>query len=986
MPEGIPSAPPVQAPNPEPAPTQQEVQALQTKVLETEKNLEATGVEQNREQIAKDTINQYKQEVQNTPQAASNPEVQADAQQIQEQTPEQQLSDVIELTQTKGIKHALTVVGKLKQWHKEDDYHDYLVDHIIQGLPTPGVKEKSLMYQALHMRLFEIVLPKETQSNEKQFSELVKTMEQFYSGLLSFEGNRNEKVNYLVFELANPLGEDRAKIFVSIPETRIDLFTRQLLAIFPKAKLIPRTHDYNVFFEDGVTLGAVADLDSNPEFPLKTHEDFASDPLNVILNGFSKIPKETGAAALQVVFKPVGNSYTDNYKHTLKNLEEGGSISSKSKNSNVLIKILKGLGDALMASSSKTETADNQPPPVDTAAVEAVKKKISSPIVETNFRLVVSTKSEVESEKLLHNLESAFNQFSNAGKQSFKWKRVRTSGSRWEKLKDSKVYKSFIFRLHQNHEALPMNLEELSTILHFNTETLSTNSTLDQSKSRSAPPPQNIPDSTGTLVGINAYQGHEQKFYIAREDRLRHLYAIGQTGTGKSSFLKNLIVDDIEKGQGACFIDPHGSDVQDILSLVPKERLDDVIYFDPSSTARPMALNMLEYDPRYPEQKTFVVNELFSIFQKLYGGSPQSMGPMFEQYFRNATMLVIEDPETGSTLLDVSRVMADEEFRKLKISRCKNPIVVQFWTEVAQKAGGEASLANIVPYITSKFDVFLANDIMRPIVAQEKSSFQFREVMDNRKILLVNLAKGRLGDINANLIGLILVGKILMAALSRVDSLGKDMAPFYLYIDEFQNITTDSIATILSEARKYKLSLTIAHQFIAQLQDEIRDAVFGNVGTVCSFRVGQDDAEYLEKQYQPTFTSKDLASIDNYNGYIKTLVNGVPVDPFDFKLMPPRDGDMTQVQTAQEASFQKYGRDRTEIEAEINAKYNKPKTEQEPATKTSGQTTASSQQPALRRRFKRRTSSPSPLQKRLSAKRRPLKRKPQVDSVGDDIQ
>lgn len=411
--------------------------------------------------------------------------------------------------------------------------------------------------------------------------------------------------------------------------------------------------------------------------------------------------------------------------------------------------------------------------------------------------------------------------------------------------------------------------------------------------------------------------------YLSREDRLRHFYAIGQTGTGKSTLLRRMIIQDIKNGDGVCFIDPHGSDVQDILSHIPKERFDDVIYFDPSYIDRPMALNMLEYNRAFPEQKTFVVNELFSIFQKLYGAVPESMGPMFEQYFRNATMLVIEDPESGSTLLDVSRVMADKKFRELKLSRCKNPIVVQFWKEIAEKAGGEGALQNMVPYITSKFDVFLANDIMRPIIAQQNSSFNFREIMDSKKILLVNLAKGRLGDINSSLIGLILVGKILMAALSRVDSFGKDMAPFYLYIDEFQNITTPSIATILSEARKYKLSLTMAHQFIAQLDDKIRDAVFGNVGGMAVFRVGAEDAEYLEKQFAPTFEAKDLINIDNMNCYVKMLAHGKPLKPFNIEFTWPQGGNERIVEGLKELSYLKYGNNRTQIEADILKRYQK---------------------------------------------------------------
>jgi len=290
-------------------------------------------------------------------------------------------------------------------------------------------------------------------------------------------------------------------------------------------------------------------------------------------------------------------------------------------------------------------------------------------------------------------------------------------------------------------------------------------------------------------------------------------------------------------------------------------------------------------------------------------------------------MLVIEDPESGSTLLDVSRVLSNKEYRTLKLSKCKNPIVVQFWREVAEKAGGEASLANIVPYITSKFDVFLANDIMRPIIAQERSSFDFREIMDQKKILLVNLSKGRLGDINANLIGLILVGKILMAALSRVDSIGTSPAgglpPFYLYIDEFQNITTNSIATILSEARKYKLSLNIAHQYIAQLEEDIKNAVFGNVGTLATFRVGTDDAEYLEKQYAPVFTANDIVNIDNRNAYLKMLVDGRPVKPFNLETLAPPVGDSALINMLKETSYEKYGGNRMEIEEKILEKYKK---------------------------------------------------------------
>ncbi|PID83335.1 hypothetical protein CSB11_02225 [Candidatus Campbellbacteria bacterium] len=423
------------------------------------------------------------------------------------------------------------------------------------------------------------------------------------------------------------------------------------------------------------------------------------------------------------------------------------------------------------------------------------------------------------------------------------------------------------------------------------------------------------------LLGFNDHQGVKTDIYMKAVDRMKHMYVVGKSGTGKTSILKNMVVQDIQNGDGVCFIDPHGSDIQDILAQIPPERYDDVIYFDPTNLEKPMGLNMMEYDVTHPEQKSFVVDELLGIFKKLYSSVPESMGPAFEQYFRNATMLVLEDPQSGNTMVEISRVLSDEEFRNMKLSRCKNMIVKQFWEKIATQAGGESELANIVPYITNKFDVFLSNDFLRPIIAQEKSAFNFRDIMDQRKILLVNMSKGKLGDINANLIGLIIVGKILMAALSRVDSLDSNLPPFYLYIDEFQNVTTDSISQILSEARKYKLSLNIAHQFISQIDEGIRDAVFGNVGSMAIFRVGPEDAEFLEKQVAPTFGANDIMNLKNWNCYIKMLVDGEPQKAFNLATYPPKSGDAKVREYLKQMSIEKYGRPREEIENEVMEKF-----------------------------------------------------------------
>jgi hypothetical protein len=546
------------------------------------------------------------------------------------------------------------------------------------------------------------------------------------------------------------------------------------------------------------------------------------------------------------------------------------------------------------------------------ADVEQVEKKLAAPVAKTSLRLIVSSRDAARASQGLVDLEAAFNQFSNTAGNRLEF--ARPSGSRAKTL-----FHDFTFRIPAS-DAMPLSLREVTTLYHFPPNGVESTPQLRQSRFTAAAAPLGLPQA-GTLLGTNSFRGKTSQIYLAPEDRMRHLYVVGQTGTGKSVFMKELAIQDIKVGNGVCFIDPHGNDILDLLAAVPPERYEDVIYFDPAEVSRPFGLNLLEYDTSHPEQKTFIVNELLAIFRRLYGDVPESMGPAFEQYFRNAALLVMEDPASGSTLLDIARVLSNKAFRDMKLAKSNNPVVNQFWREIATQAGGEASLENIVPYITNKFDDFTANDFMRPIVGQQESSFKFREVMDGKKILLVNLSKGRLGEKNANLLGLIIVGKIFMAALSRADDPRADYPPFYLYIDEFQNITTDSIPGILSEARKYRLSLTIAHQFLAQIDEKIRDAVFGNVGSMAVFRVGEEDAEYFAKQFAPIFTALDFVNIENYNAYLRMLAKGVPQKPFNIKTTPPTAGNPAQVDDLRQLSYLTYGRDRTQVEDMIRARY-----------------------------------------------------------------
>jgi type IV secretory pathway TraG/TraD family ATPase VirD4 len=445
---------------------------------------------------------------------------------------------------------------------------------------------------------------------------------------------------------------------------------------------------------------------------------------------------------------------------------------------------------------------------------------------------------------------------------------------------------------------------------------------------KTAAAPAEVP-SEGLLLGENVFRGVKKDIRIKRADRRRHMYIVGKSGVGKSVLMTNMAVQDIENGEGVCVMDPHGDLITDILQRIPPERAEDVIVFAPADLERPMALNLLEFDPRYPEQKSFVINEMIGIFDKLYDLKATG-GPMFEQYMRNAMLLIMDDPESGSTLMEIPKVLADENFRRMKLSRCKNKTVVDFWHNEAEKAGGEAALANIVPYITSKLTSFISNDMMRPIIGQQNSSFNFRDLMDSQKILLVDLSKGVVGEMNAYLLGMIIVGKILMSALSRTDMPAEDRKDFYLYIDEFQNFTTNSVCQILSEARKYGLNLIIAHQYIGQLskgQDTtIKDAVFGNVGTMLSFKIGSADAEFLVKEFSPVFNEFDLINVDKGAACLKLLVDNAATRPFSIKTIWPILGVQRKemVGKIKTLSRLKFGQDRRLIEMEINRRSEAP--------------------------------------------------------------
>jgi len=760
-------------------------------------------------------------------------------------------------------------------------------------------------------------IPEGQQQGAEAWRDEILAMEQLLSSLSILKSKTSffKKIFFdapnVVFEMANPSTSEEIFFYLSVPKIFRESVEKQIHSFFPHS-LIEKVSDYTIFSPGSYAAVSVLELKESHALPLKTYLNLGIDPLNEISNALSKLQTAEEGAAIQVLLSTAQGGWRKESRSIAQNMQEGKRLKDARKNSlakDIGIGVGKGLLTAMSGPKKNTSFQEEKKTvnltPEEQELVKSIDGKASKAAFKVNIRLLASAATQERAEQILAQLENAFGQFENQEINSFRVKK---------RLKSRNTVYDYIFRNVDQESSMVLNVEELASIFHFPISTTETPK-IKWLKAGAAPPPVNIP-TEGILLGYNDYRGTKSEIRITDNDRRRHMYVIGQTGVGKSNYLQEMAKKDAKAGKGFCFIDPHGDAIEDILTAIPKERAEDVIIFDPADVARPIGINMLEYDPAHPEQKTFVINEMIGIFDQLYDMKATG-GPMFEQYMRNAMLLIMEHPESGSTLMEIPKVLSDEDFRRYKLEHCTNPIVRDFWLKEAEKAGGEAALANMVPYITSKLTTFISNDMMRPIIAQQKSTLNFREIMDSGKILLINLSKGKIGEINARLLGMVIVGKILMAGLSRVDIKEDERKDFYLYLDEFQNVTTTSIAQILSEARKYRLVLILAHQFIGQLKEEISKAVFGNVGSLTSFRVGPEDADFLEKQFAPVFTASDIVNVDNYNCFVRLLMNNELTKPFNMKTYPPTHGDQEVANALKELSRLRYGRDATIVNREI---------------------------------------------------------------------
>ncbi len=732
--------------------------------------------------------------------------------------------------------------------------------------------------RALDFVLLQVAVPKD---NEVKIDAMEQMIGAFHS-LGKAGGMFSTKVaEHISLELVAKYGDIR--FYIAAPRKIQDLVEKQIHGVYAGAD-IRVVDEYNLFFEEGAVAWAQIGLKSESFKPLKTYKDLATDSMNSVTSALAKMQEGEGAA-IQLILAPAGNSWRQ-------------------------------MGRRFVSGTKKKEAdPDKASYKTEAKSLEAIDTKIAKPGFEVTIRIVVSSKDEEMAKTHLNNIKSTFEQFM----------------SDHNSLGSQKVWAQhtfmtdFIYRyprvIHWWTQKSIMTADEIASIYHFPNKTVETPN-IFWLRAKRAPAPANIP-TEGLYLGKSVYRGVERPVYMGDADRQRHMYLIGKTGTGKSEYLRELILQDIYAGKGVALIDPHDM-AEDLLNFIPPHRAEDVVYFDPGDTDRPLGLNMME--AKTEKERHFVTGAIISLMYKLYDPHKTGIiGPRFEHAIRNA-MLTVMEAVPGGGLIELVRTQTDAKYVQELLPRVTDPVIRRYWTDqIAQTADFHKS--EILDYLVSKFGRFITNKTMRNIIGQTESSLDFRKIMDEQKILIVRLNKGALGEENAQFLGLVLVPRILMAALSRTDMPEAQRKDFYLYVDEFQNFATPDFATILSEARKYRLSLIMANQFVSQIDQEIRDAIFGNIGTMMCYRVGADDAGVLARQFDGVFNEQDLQNIDKYNLFVKTLVKNEPVPPFtmditkDMKELEARR-NVKVGEMIRELSRLKYGKDVTEVEAEIQKRSN----------------------------------------------------------------
>lgn len=714
--------------------------------------------------------------------------------------------------------------------------------------------------------------------------------------------------------------------YAAVPIALLDVIKQAVVSAYPAAQL-EEVAEHNIFNKVGKitgTLGGELTLKEPYAYPIATYQDLKRDAMQTLLNSLSTMGKDDGAA-IQILMRPADPSWRKNASAVAESKRKGDGMkfSPGAFAKDLATAALKVPEEGKDSGSKKSDLSN-----LESATYDAIDEKTRHPGFEVVIRVVVSSNVSQRAQALLSNIVASFSLYDSPGKNGFKYTPAKDIDG---------LVTSYIMRFFpQHHNQTILNSVELATLFHLPDQRNIPTSQLTRQDSKQVDGPRNAPDE-GLLLGYNVFRSAKKPIRLALGDRQRHMYVVGQTGTGKSTFLENLALQDMLSGNGFAFVDPHGDTAEKLLSMVPKERTEDVIYFSPADMDYPMGLNLFEYDS--PDQVDFIIQEVLNMLYKLYDPTHSGIiGPRYEDMFRNAALVVMADP-AGGTFIDIPKLFRDPDFLKQKLKYVTDQNVLDFWLKQFPATQRSNDAGEITAWFVSKFGAFLSNEMMKNIIGQPKSAFNLRDIMDNKKILLVNLSKGRTGDLNSKLLGMIFVMKFQAAAMSRATIPEEDRVDFSLYVDEFQNFSTDSFATIMSEARKYHLNLIVANQFTTQLSEEIRDAVFGNMGTIVSFRIGQNDVDSITRYFQPVFDADDLLRVPNFNTIVRTLIGGVPTQPFSMSTLPPLGSPNLHLSDAlKQLTAAKYGRPKSIVAEEINKRMatQRPARTSSPARGTQG--------------------------------------------------
>ena len=755
-----------------------------------------------------------------------------------------------------------------------------------------------------------IRVPKE---NEKD----ARSAEQMFASLHGLLKVTPEIQEHLSFEIVSSV--EGINFYAVVPRELQTFIESQIYAQYPEAE-IREAEDYAAKIDplahavDGTRL----QLEKEYIFPLRTFPDFEVDPLAAITGAISDL---SGGEQvwIQILLRPVPDVWQEEGHAYIERVREGGGSGGISlpeifadiqkEVAGLFSHFVQAIFTPVPEAAKKAEAASSGPARLSAGQeleLKAIEEKLTHMGFETLIRIVTLAPDGGMASGRLRSTLASFRQFSTANLNGF------MRGEDLPEAEREKFLEDYRQRLFSSEQSYILNTFELASVFHLPSVSVETPA-IAWTASRRGEPPLNLPTSGCTFFAKTSFRDQLVNFGIKNDndDRRRHIYLVGKTGTGKSTVFKNMIVQDMEQGRGVGVLDPHGDLIDWLLDFVPDERLKDVVLVDPSDVERPVAINMLDCPD--PSQKNLMASGLVIAIKKHFD---YSWGPRLEYLLNNAILTLLEVP--GTTMLGIVRLLMDKNYQKYIVHQIKDPVLKDFWEkEFKQMMGNTSFHTEAISPIQNKIGRFLATSTIRNILGQAKSSVQLDDIMNEGKILFVNLSHGKIGEDNANLLGSLIISRLNFMAMRRVTIPEEERRDFFLYADEFQNFASGSFASILSEARKYRLCLSLTHQYTAQLPEEMQDAVFGNVGTIISFALGAPDAKVLAPEFAPTFEENDLVTLDKYNVYVKLMIEGMTSMPFSGITMPPPTERTGNARKAIAFSREKYGRAVEGVERQI---------------------------------------------------------------------